>query len=385
MPLRLRIVSEQQKHLGDAREREFKGCGGTIGRTTDNDWVLPDEKRYISSRHALIDFQGGAYYLVDTSRNGVFVNDADTAVGRGHPQRLFDGDWLRLGEYTIAVEITDTDSEGEDDGMRDSVVRAQLVPIDESIELQLLDDGSGSRKKTSPAPGQQPAPAPGISTASNIAPMPFSPPGTAEAAALEIFCRAAGLNPADLGNTDPWQALETAGALMRNLVTGLSDLLHAQDPIQDVLGRSPAAARATAGWRAGKPDQVSEALKALLDDGDSPGLPPAQALQGAVLAVKNRQYASQKALIQGMQNFIERFEPGELRKLFDRGLNRSSLLATTNKLKYWELYEEHYLTLTHCDDGAMLPRLLTQELIRAYEGEIKQATHPAVSRSASRN
>src|SRR5690606_24583929 len=33
------------------------------------------------------------------------VNDAEQPVGRGKPQRLFDGDRLRLGEYEITVEI----------------------------------------------------------------------------------------------------------------------------------------------------------------------------------------------------------------------------------------------------------------------------------------
>ena len=85
--------------------------GGTIGRSPDNDWVLPDERRYVSSRHAMIDYQGGAYYLVDTSRNGVFVNGADTPVGQGHPQRLFDGDQLRIGEFEIAVDISGSDED----------------------------------------------------------------------------------------------------------------------------------------------------------------------------------------------------------------------------------------------------------------------------------
>lgn len=384
MPLRLRIVSEQQHEPGAAHEREFKACGGTIGRAPDNDWVLTDEKRYISSRHALIDFQGGAYYLVDTSRNGVFINDADTAVGRGHPQRLFDGDWLRLGEYTIAVEITDTDSEGEDDGMRDSVVRAQLVPIDESIELQLLDDGSGSRKKAPPAPEQQPAATPGTTTASNVVPAPLSIPGTAEAAALEIFCRAAGLTPADLGNTNPERALETAGSMMRSMVMGLSELVRARDSIKDTLCRSPAGARTAERRRAWNPPQASDALKALLEDADSPDLPPEQVLQGAFLEVKARQHASMRAVIQGMQNFIERFDPAELRNLFDRGMKRSSLLATTNKLKYWDLYEDYYLTLSRQDEGAPLPGLLIDELVRAYDEAINRTTTPALTQVAGK-
>jgi len=131
MPLRLSITSSNADQLGDGQSMEFNACGGTIGRNADNDWILPDPKCYVSGRHALIDFQAGAYYLVDTSRNGVYINSADEPVGRGHPQRLFDGDHLRIGEFDISIELTEDDVDLFDDGMRDSVIRAQLVAEDD--------------------------------------------------------------------------------------------------------------------------------------------------------------------------------------------------------------------------------------------------------------
>ncbi|MFQ5635344.1 MAG: type VI secretion system-associated FHA domain protein TagH, partial [Gammaproteobacteria bacterium] len=140
MPLRLCITSANKSLLGKKHTVEFVARGATIGRNADNDWVLPDPNRYISGRHALIDFQGGTYYVVDTSRNGVYINGADTPVGRGHPQRLFDGDRLRLGDFDIECQVTDDADEAVDDGMRDSVVRAQLVDEDESTELPLVDE-----------------------------------------------------------------------------------------------------------------------------------------------------------------------------------------------------------------------------------------------------
>src|SRR5690606_6878797 len=90
---------------------EFGSSGGTIGRSPECNWVLPDTNRYLSSRHASIDFRAGCYYIVDTSTNGVFVNDAEHPVGRGKPQRLFNGDRIRMGEYEITVEIEDDTNE----------------------------------------------------------------------------------------------------------------------------------------------------------------------------------------------------------------------------------------------------------------------------------
>ena len=110
---------------------EFGHNGGTIGRSLESDWVLPDGQRYLSSRHASIDFRSGSYYVVDTSTNGVYVNDGEQPVGRGNPQRLFTGDRIRIGEYEMSVEITDEDDTREtltDDRHVDPVSKAQRVP-----------------------------------------------------------------------------------------------------------------------------------------------------------------------------------------------------------------------------------------------------------------
>ena len=110
---------------------EFGRGGGTIGRSLESDWVLPDGQRYLSSRHASIDYRSGSYYIVDTSTNGVYVNDSEQPVGRGNPQRLFTGDRIRLGEYEIAVDVIDEDDTREtmaDGAHEDPVSRAQRVP-----------------------------------------------------------------------------------------------------------------------------------------------------------------------------------------------------------------------------------------------------------------
>jgi type VI secretion system FHA domain protein len=131
MALRLQIISRHRQTLGERGAMEFGHNGGTIGRSLESDWVLPDGQRYLSSRHASIDFRSGSYYVVDTSTNGVYVNDAEQPVGRGNPQRLFTGDRVRLGEYEMSVEITDEDDTREtlaNDRHIDPVSRAQRVP-----------------------------------------------------------------------------------------------------------------------------------------------------------------------------------------------------------------------------------------------------------------
>jgi type VI secretion system FHA domain protein len=131
MALRLQIISRHRQGLGERGAMDFGHNGGTIGRSLESDWVLPDGQRYLSSRHASIDYRSGSYYIVDTSTNGVYVNDAEQPVGRGNPQRLFSGDRIRIGEYEMSVEVIDEDDTREtlaNDRHVDPVEQAKRVP-----------------------------------------------------------------------------------------------------------------------------------------------------------------------------------------------------------------------------------------------------------------
>jgi len=107
MTLRLRVVSDQRRSLADRGSAVFSVEGGTIGRSADNDWVLPDPLRYVSAHHARVQFREGHYYLQDVSTNGVYVNDdMEPLAKRGSSgYRLANGDMLRMGEYHIVAAL----------------------------------------------------------------------------------------------------------------------------------------------------------------------------------------------------------------------------------------------------------------------------------------
>src|SRR5215467_3831886 len=115
--LRLRIVSDQRGTLAERSSAVFSVEGGTIGRSADNDWVLPDPLRYVSAHHARVQFREGHYYLQDVSTNGVYVNDdMEPLAKRGSAgYRLADGDVLRMGDYHI-VALLEAKKGAEDSG-----------------------------------------------------------------------------------------------------------------------------------------------------------------------------------------------------------------------------------------------------------------------------
>jgi predicted component of type VI protein secretion system len=67
----------------------------------------------------------------------------------------------------------------------------------------------------------------------------------------------------------------------------------------------------------------------------------------------------------GMDEFMNRIEPGELQDRFDRGLKRGSLLGAANKMKYWDLYAEFYQALNQRNEQG-LPAVFAEELARTY-------------------
>src|SRR5262249_46835426 len=104
---RLRVVSDQRRSLGDRSSIVFTVDGGSIGRSADNDWVLPDPLRYVSAHHARVQYRSGRFYLVDLSTNGVFVNDDAESVSRRNPDGypLRNGDMVRIGDYQVVVAL----------------------------------------------------------------------------------------------------------------------------------------------------------------------------------------------------------------------------------------------------------------------------------------
>lgn len=79
--------------------------GGTIGRSSDNAWVLEDPERFISSKHSEISFENGQYYITDLSTNGTFSNGAAEPIGKGNTVQLNDGDKFALGDYEFLASV----------------------------------------------------------------------------------------------------------------------------------------------------------------------------------------------------------------------------------------------------------------------------------------
>ena len=83
----------------------------SLGRGSDNDWVLPDPERVLSKQHCVIRRQadgplgGGHWQVVDSSSNGTFLNGR--CLDPGVARAITDGDRLAFGAYEIEARIAE--------------------------------------------------------------------------------------------------------------------------------------------------------------------------------------------------------------------------------------------------------------------------------------
>ncbi len=163
MALKLRIVSEHRRALGSRASVVFGVGGGSIGRSAENDWVLPDPSRFVSGRHARVHFRNGSWFIEDTSTNGTFLNDDENPLNRQPPTPLHNGDMLRLGEYHVVVAI---DSGG---GIESTAEQTGSVLIGNATASALLE---------SPLPPVTASGAPGATSRSASLSSPLSLPSS---------------------------------------------------------------------------------------------------------------------------------------------------------------------------------------------------------------
>ena len=105
MELVFEMLGAQQFAPGVSARKSFKQAGGLIGRAENCDWVIPDRKRVVSSRHAEVSYRDGAFYLTDTSSNGIRLKDSGAALRKGEPQRIEHGDIYCLGDFEIQARL----------------------------------------------------------------------------------------------------------------------------------------------------------------------------------------------------------------------------------------------------------------------------------------
>jgi predicted component of type VI protein secretion system len=386
MPLQLEIVSEHRDIVGDDAIRVFREEGGTIGRSLQNDWILPDPDRFISGRHATIDFKGGIYYLVDTSTNGVYLNGDCEPIGKGNPRRLFNGDRMRFGDFEIVVSIDSGESlqmpaapppsvtEHDSSLVEEDVLKTGMLLLDED-EITGDDEFQsalfGSPTDTGVAEHAEAIVAE-VMESDPIEPKPLKEADLVATDLLDSFLDGLGINRAELHpSTDLGEIMQNAGEVLREFVEGVTQLLASRANLKNAFRLD----QTTVLPRHNNPIKLSantkDSVMQLLVGREGEYLGPRDAVREVCRDLLFHQDAFLDAMNNAFLEFSDRFEPEELQEGFDRTLSSNFLTRIFNKSKYWDMYSDLYPILTEKGSGRF-PQMYAEGFVRAYERQIAE-------------
>jgi type VI secretion system protein len=424
--LRLRVVSDQRRSLADRSSAVFSVEGGTIGRSADNDWVLPDPLRYVSAHHARVQFREGHFYLQDVSTNGVYVNDdMEPLAKRGSSgYRLVNGDVLRMGDYHIVAALEPRRAAAAPGPDEDLVVAAVptsihalrtldhrterdigavlnldelLVPepranpalpvnaygqLVESAPVRALSASAQAPPPPAPAPEAAPQPEPDPEArahgermarlAEAVAREPKNGSGAlAEVhSGLDAFCRGAGVDTERLPADAQGRLLHLAGRLFREALVGFKDL-----------ERTRANTRNRYRIETPPPDQddprpsladsmVEDLLIGLLVQHENRRLDSVQWLRETVAEAKLHENATVQATRAAFVEFLDRLDPAELEGRFERAARRGKA-RSADKAQYWDLFVSFYRNLIEMP-ADHLPHTFVEAFGAAYREVLRK-------------
>ena len=415
MALRLRVVSEHRQPAG--RDSITFGVeGGSIGRAADNDWVLPDPRRYVSAHHARVHCQDGQYYLEDISTNGVYVNDDTEPLAKreSNRYRLCEGDVLRIGEYRIDVSL-DAAVGGDSPEMPSRIMAVHpigaaqtdigaVLDLDDLLAVDPAGDAfgtaAGERQPLVPAARDPGAAALREATPAHASPAPASPApaaasrprraGTTEETAarrmtrparpaghegedravfahdpaLQAFCRGAGIKPEQIA-AQAQGLLHLTGQLLREALVGLKDVERAHGQLRARFGITLAPPEPGPGPTLAQLT-VEELLLALIRQHDEHSLDAVRWLRERHDEIKAREQALAQAVRTAFLEFIRRLDPAELEARF-AGATRDGAGP-----KPWEQFTAFYRSLV--GPAEQLPRAFLESFAEAYKDALRPST-----------
>jgi type VI secretion system protein len=370
MALKLTILSEQRAQLGSRASIVFGVGGGSIGRAHDNDWVLPDPERYLSAHHARVKFRDGAFHLIDTSTNGVFVNQRSEALGRRASHVLQNGDHLRLGNYEIVV--------GLDLDQAEAPEASDVFPVKPQGGAAQPDLGANFSMRDLLRPDAElAAPAalvtedPGLlafdrsersDRVRTRAATAAATRGDARAAdhgsGIDAFCRGAGIDLRALPVESHARLLHLAGLMLREALVGLKGLTLAQREMRDrnqiAVGREDPQRIGLTGL------PVEDLMLRLLQGHDAHQLDAVQWLRETLASTRRHDQAATRALRAALAEFLPRLDPKLLTPSPARQLSEADLAAL----------RERFQNITEMAAGE-LPHLFRESFARHFAAEFK--------------
>ena len=386
MELVFDMVSAQQFAPGLISSKTFKQAGGIIGRAEECDWVIPDRKRVVSSRHAEVSYRDGAFFLTDTSSNGIQLKDTGASLDKGRAQRIEHGSVYCLGDFEIRARLIQDPASFEGDIGRPQPA-GSIIPDDAFLDLDpltALDQQEHAYAKTddltavlapSRVQAQQRDYAQIDEENLQVPELVMPAPATQPKATLEPerlppdfwtrFSTALGVDLSDL-DEDARQALALkAAALLKQSVGGLQQALRTRGELKNEMRLSLTTVQSAGNNPLKHSIDSGEALTLLLRGGKAGQLPAEQAMGRAYRDLQAHQVAMLAASRAAVKGILEQLSPDQLALRFER--DNKPLMSTSGSR--WRAFKRLHSAMQRDDDWS--ERLFARDFARAYEEQAR--------------
>jgi type VI secretion system FHA domain protein len=366
--------------------------GGTIGRAKSCTCVLPDN--YVSSTHARISYENGAFLIEDLSRNGMCLNSPSNRLQKGEQLELTSGDLILIDPFEIRVAIESEARKTAPEPVSEVVDPFKLLKI-EPVGKPEAPPTPPEPRPESPVAGYyhppKPVPVPQPATSGPIipknweedsnppdpAPDPFvRPPADPPVAPavprpsdrsrpgeLSQFLIGAGL-PADLVTPE---LARNFGQILHIVVKGVMEVLQSRQELKDQFRMEVTHFRPQRNNPLKFSADVEDALHNLLVKRNPAYLGPVDAFEDAFDDVLDHQMCMLAGMRAAVDALLKSRNPDVLQKEFDR--QAKGVIAVPGKLRYWDQYRAKFDDMVAATEAW---ELFSQEFAKAYDDQIEQ-------------
>jgi type VI secretion system FHA domain protein len=394
-------------------ENEFKLArrDAMIGRSKSCDWSLPDDKNFISTRHAQISFRDDAYYLKDISTNGTLLNGASSRMTE--ERKIENGDAFQIGQYQIIAVL------GADTAETTMLETASVSPAVADHENAAMfgastastwsKDASGALVASdtpppaapAPSPTPDPAPvaeaAPAASFAGGEDEQPSeaftrfisadeidwsrggfggasAPAKTGDAAApeelVQAFADGAGLKREDIAVTS-LDLMSKAGELFRRLVSGMVVMVEARARSKSQMGAESTSLQVEGNNPIKFARTPEQAIKQLLNPKARGFMEAEKAIEDGFVDLQSHQAATLAAIPGSLKMTLERFSPGSIKRRAENMGILSRIIPAARDAALWANYEREFAKVAAESDEAFL-EVFAKEFRKAYDKQLRK-------------
>jgi predicted component of type VI protein secretion system len=306
-----------------------------IGRDPAADWPVPDPDCALSRSHCEVTARADGLTLRALGSNGVF----DAATGERLPQardtRLEVPGAVRMGRFRLVA------------------TRATIPDLPADTGRTMIG--------TAPLGGSTVVPTDWNDAAPPLAEQP------ATGSLLEAFCQGAGLDASSLSSEPPEEIMRRAGAVYRQMVLGVGDLMAERDRARARYQLT----KTTIGGADNNPFKWAPSRRLAIDlllSGSTGFLSGPAALTASFHDLKRHLVATFAGLQGSLRAAIGRFDPAELEAATGA---RGSLLKSRAAMQVAEMAERHADLLRQLDEDE--PGSLDRAFVQAYDAAERTA------------